>query len=127
MNIVLWIVQSLLALAFLAAGINKLSQSKEQLVTMADWMEWSEDFSPRVLKAIGLLEILGAIGLIVPMVTGILTILTPLAAGGLVLNMIGASFTHIRRNETSYALVSATLGLFALFVAVGRFVLIPIF
>ncbi len=58
-----------------------------------------KNFSPRTTKLIGMVELLGAIGLIVPMATGILPWLTPLAAIGLVLNMIGAIVTHLRYRE----------------------------
>src|ERR1041385_7614722 len=95
-NTAVWIVQILLALAFLAAGVLKLTRPKEKL---AERMGWVNDFSPSIVKAIGLIEILGAVGLVLPALTNILPILTPLAAGGLVLDMIGAAATHFRRKE----------------------------
>ncbi len=123
MNIVLWVVQGLLAAAFLMAGSNKLMRSKEQLKPM---MAWVEDFSPQTLRVIGTIEVLGAIGLIVPAVTGILSGLTPLAAVGLVLTMLGAAATHLRRGEYPMIGVNAVLLVLALFVAYGRFVLAPL-
>ena len=123
MNIALWVVQILLALAFGIAGIMKVSQP-------IDWLEarmgWVKSVGPRGVRLIGSLEILGAIGLILPAVTGILPWLTPLAATGLVLTMIGAMITHGRRGEYSQIGMNVVLLLLALFVAYGRFVIVPI-
>src|SRR5579859_5106043 len=98
MNTAVWIVQILLALAFLMAGATKLTQPVEKL---AERMAWVNDFSPSIVRAIGAVEVLGALGLILPAWTGILPWLTPLAAAGLVLDMIGASLEHARRKEFS--------------------------
>ena len=116
MDIVLWIVQVLLALAFLAAGAMKLTQPKSRLVAN---LKWAEDFSEGNIKLIGLAEVLGALGLVLPMWTGILPWLTPLAAAGLAVLMIGASATHLRRKET--IVPSAVLGVLAVLVVLGRF------
>lgn len=118
MNIALWIVAGLLAIAFLGAGVMKLTQPKEKLQTN---MGWVEDFSVLQVKGIGALEILGAVGLIVPGVTGIAPILVPIAALGLAVIMIGAALTHIRRSETPMASVNLVLFAGAAFVAWGRF------
>jgi uncharacterized membrane protein YphA (DoxX/SURF4 family) len=123
MNIVLWIVQILLALAFGMAGIMKVSQPVDRLETR---MGWVKDVGPGGVRLIGTLEILGAIGLILPAVTGILPWLTPLAATGLVLTMIGAMITHGRRGEYSRIGINVVLLLLALFVAYGRFAIIPL-
>jgi uncharacterized membrane protein YphA (DoxX/SURF4 family) len=119
MNTATWIVQILLALAFLAAGVMKLTQPKEKL---AERMGWVEDFSPAIVKVIGGVEILGAIGLVLPALTNVLPILTPLAAAGLVLNMLGAAATHLHRHE--YPMIVGNLVLLALaaFIVYGRFV-----
>jgi uncharacterized membrane protein YphA (DoxX/SURF4 family) len=119
MNIVLWILQILLALAFGMAGVMKLAQPKEKLA--AAGMGWTEDVSPGVIKLIGALELLAAIGLILPAATGIAPILTPLAAVGLVLIMIGAAITHGRRKENQMILVNGVLLVLAAVVAWGRF------
>src|SRR3712207_6384671 len=94
MGIALWVIQVLLAVAFLVSGAMKLSQPKEKLLKN---MAWVEDFSQPTVRIIGALEVLGAIGIVLPALTGILPWLTPLAALGLVLTMIGAAFTHLRR------------------------------
>jgi uncharacterized membrane protein YphA (DoxX/SURF4 family) len=117
MGIALWVVQVLLAVAFLGAGALKLSQSKEKL---AKNMAWVEDFSPETVRLIGTLEVLGAIGVVLPTLTGILPWLTPLAALGLVLTMVGAIFTHLRRGEYPAIAGPVVLLVLAAFVAYGR-------
>ena len=117
MNIALWVVQGLLALAFVMAGAMKVFQPKEKLAAQ---MAWVNDFSPGTVKLIGALEVLGAIGLVAPMLTGILPWLTPLAAVGLVLTMLGAIVTHVRRGENQMLIANIVLGLLAAFVAYGR-------
>jgi uncharacterized membrane protein YphA (DoxX/SURF4 family) len=123
MNIALWIVQILLALAFAMAGIMKVTQPIDRLETR---MGWVKDVGPRGVRLIGSLEILGAIGLILPAVTGILPWLTPVAAVGFVLTMVGAMITHGRRGEYSGIGVNVVLLVLALFVVYGRFVIVPI-
>ncbi len=119
MNIALWIIAGLLAVAFLAGGALKLIQPKEQLA--AAGMGFVEDFSAGAVKAIGILEVLAAVGLILPAALGIAPVLVPLAAVGLVLLMVGAAITHLRRHEGQAIVVNlALLGLAAL-VAWGRF------
>ena len=118
MNIALWIVQVVLALGFLVAGSTKLTQPREKL---AQQMDWVSGFSDSAVRTIGGLEVLAAIGLIVPAVTGILPWLTPLAAVGLVLLMLGAAATHWRRREVPMIGVNVVLLILAAFVAYGRF------
>jgi uncharacterized membrane protein YphA (DoxX/SURF4 family) len=89
MDIVLWVLRILLALAFLAAGATKLTQPKEKL---RERMGWVDDWSSSMVMAIGALEVVGAIGLLVPALTSV-------AAAGLVVIMIGAVVTHVRRKE----------------------------
>jgi len=118
MNIALWIIASLLALAFFAAGSTKLLQPKEKLATR---MAWTQDFSPGMIKTIGGLEVLAAVGLILPAVLGIVPVLVPLAATGLVLMMIGAAITHLRRKEAPMIVANVVLLVLAAIVAWGRF------
>ena len=118
----MWVVQVLLAAAFLASGATKLSQPKEKLLKN---MAWVEDFSHQTVRIIGSLEVLGAIGIVVPALTGILPSLTPLAALGLVLTMIGAALTHLRRAEYGPIAVATVLLILAAFVAYGRFFVLP--
>jgi uncharacterized membrane protein YphA (DoxX/SURF4 family) len=119
-NIALWVVSSILALAFLLAGSAKLIQSKEALAQRG--MAYVEDFTATQVKLIGSAEVLGAIGLIVPWATGIAPVLTPIAAVGLAALMVGAMLTHRRRKEPQPIRANAILLIGALFVAVGRFV-----
>ena len=120
MSIALWVVSSILALAFLFAGASKLSQPKEALAQRG--MAYVEDFSATQVKLIGAAEVLGAIGLILPWATGIAPVLTLIAAVGLAVLMVGAMLTHRRRKEPQPIVINAILLAAAVFVAVGRFV-----
>ena len=119
MNVVLWIVAGLLAVAFLGAGLMKLAQPREKLVESG--MGWAGEFSPGAVKAIGALEVLGALGLILPALFDIATVLVPLAAVGLALVMVGAIVVHARRKETPMVATNVVLLALAVFVAWGRF------
>jgi uncharacterized membrane protein YphA (DoxX/SURF4 family) len=119
MNIALWIIGGLLAVAFLASGVMKLTQPKE---TLASRFGWAEEFSASAVKAIGTLEVLAAVGLILPAALDIAPVLVPLAAVGLVLLMVGAIITHVRRHDRAQAIVvNLVLLALAAFVAWGRF------
>ena len=118
MNTVLWILQALLALAFLAAGAMKLSQPKEKLEAN---MPWVSDASAPMVRFVGTVEVLGALGLILPAATGVATALTPLAAVGLGLVMVGAVVTHARRKEPQSIIVNLVLLAIAVVIAWGRF------
>ncbi|MBC8090454.1 MAG: DoxX family protein [Pseudonocardia sp.] len=117
MTVVAWILQIVLALAFVASGGMKLARPKPALV--ASGMGFAEDFSAPAIKTIGALEVLGAIGLILPAITGIAPILVPLAALGLALTMAGAVVVHVRRKETY--IPPLVLGVLALVLAILRF------
>lgn len=98
MTIVTWLLQILLAFAFIAAGSMKLITAKPQL--LSNGMAWVEDFSETQIKLIGAAEVAGALGLVVPAATGIVPMLTPVAAAGLTLLMGGAVATHLQRGES---------------------------
>ncbi|HEX2213101.1 MAG TPA: DoxX family protein [Mycobacterium sp.] len=121
MNVALWIVAGLLAAVYLFSGGGKLILSKQKMASISPHARWVEDFSAGSVKAIGVLEILGAVGLILPAALDIAPVLVPLASLGLMLIMVGAVATRIRRREFSVML--ADLGYLALtgFVAWGRF------
>jgi len=123
MNILLWIFQGLLALVFLLTGIPKLVQPKEKLVV---YMGAMEDLSLAQIRMLGLAEVSGAVGLILPSLTGILPWLSPLAAFGLILVMTGASFTNFQRKEYSKIALTSLLLFLSLLVAVGRFWVMPL-
>lgn len=119
MNIALWIAAGLLAAAFLAAGLMKLTGKRDQMI---ERMPWVQDFSQGQVKAIGAIEVLGALGLILPAVTGIAPILVPLAASGLAITMVLAAVMHLRRGDGAAAVVpNVVLFALAVFVAWGRF------
>jgi uncharacterized membrane protein len=117
-NTVLWILQGVLAAAFLMAGVLKLTQPKDKL---APKLPWVEDFSTGTVRLIGLAELLGALGLILPAATGIAPLLTPLAAAALAVVMVLASIVHARRKEPSGIAFNAVLFVLAAIIAWGRF------
>jgi hypothetical protein len=120
-NIALWIVQGVLALGYLVAGGIKVARPREQLVATGRF-DWMKDNSDAAVKAIGAVEVLGALGMILPELTGIAPILTPIAAVGLVIVQIGALRVHLSRNERQPLPANVILLLLAAFVAVGRFI-----
>ena len=113
----LWIAQGLLAATFLAAGLMKVSAPVEQLQASMPWVSGS--LGPAV-RFIGSVEILGALGLILPAATRIKPSLTPLAAAGLTTVMVLASLTHLVRGEGPVVPMTLVLGAMAAFVAWGR-------
>jgi len=113
------IIASVLAAVFLAAGLLKLAQPKAKLA--ASGMGWVEDFPDNGIKAIGVLEVLAAVGLILPAGLDIAPILVPLAATGLSLMMIGAGITHAKRKEFPNIAVNVVLLALAATLAWGRF------
>jgi uncharacterized membrane protein len=120
MNLVLWIIAGLLAVVFLVAGANKLFIPRAKLAK-APGGEWVLDFSSGFVKALGVVEILGALGLILPALLDIAPILVPLAAVGLALIMVGAAIVEFRRHEFKHVLLNLTYLALAAFVAWGRF------
>lgn len=108
-----------LAAAFLSAGALKLSQPKPRLVETG--LAWVQDFTAGQVKALGAVEVLAAIGLILPALLGIAPILVPVTASGLVLLMLGAMLTHARRDERGQMGTNVVLASMAVFVAWGRF------
>jgi uncharacterized membrane protein YphA (DoxX/SURF4 family) len=115
----LWIMQALLAVIFLVTGTTKLTQPREKMA--AGPMRWAAGVSDGQFRAIGLVEVLGAVGLLLPAALGIAPLLTPVAAVGLVLTMIGAIHTHVRYGESNRLAVPVLVLALALFVAVAGF------
>lgn len=118
MTIFLWILQALLAAMFLTAGVMKATQPIDKL---APKMPWVTVYSAGMVRFVGVAELLGAIGLIVPAATGILPILTPIAAVGLAIIMVLAIVFHLRRKEYSGAGFNLVLLIMLVVVAIGRF------
>jgi DoxX-like family len=121
MNLALWIVAGLLAAAYLFGGGGKLIMTKEKIATMSTSAGWVEDFSAGSIKAIGALEVLAAVGLILPAALDMAPVLVPLAALGLVIIMVGAVITRIRRHEVKFMVADLVYLALAGFVAWGRF------
>jgi uncharacterized membrane protein YphA (DoxX/SURF4 family) len=119
METVIWIAQGLLAAVLLIAGSMKLAQPKQRLA--AAGQAWVEDFDAQQVKGIGVLELLAAIGLLLPAALDLVPMLTPIAAAGVVLLMLGASATHLRRGELQMLPVNVVLAALALFIAIERF------
>ncbi|MER7891585.1 DoxX family protein [Micromonospora sp. NPDC094482] len=119
MNIVLWIIAAVLAVLFLGVGLMKLIQPKEKLV--ASGLGWAENYRPETVKIIGGLEVLAAVGLILPALLDIAPVLVPLAALGLVITMVGAIVVHGRRREYPGLAANVVLLVLSAVVAWGRF------
>lgn len=119
MSVVSWVLDAVLALAFLAAGGMKLAQPRATLAEKG--MGWAADFSDGAVKGIGALEVLGAVGLVLPKLLGIAPVLSPLAAVGLAAVMVGAVVVHVRRKESpAAAAVLAVLALVAAIIGFGQ-------
>jgi uncharacterized membrane protein len=119
-NIVVWMVQALLAVIFALHGVVLIAPP-EPMKVIFDALPFSREF----MVAIGILEVLGAIGLILPWALNIQPRLTPLAATGLTIIMIGAVITHLIRGEVAQAIPTLIITLLAAFVFYARTVLVP--
>jgi uncharacterized membrane protein len=117
MDIALRVAQVLLAVVFLVVGTAKAFRY-EQFIARPN-SEWARDLGPARVRVIGLLEIAGAVGLVVPAATGILPWLTPLAAACLAATMAGAAALNLRRGETRALPENVVLGVLSALVAVG--------
>ncbi|MFM7197324.1 MAG: DoxX family protein [Chloroflexota bacterium] len=116
-DIGLWIGQTLLALGMAGAGGMKAMSPREKLLPQMKWVARFPVWAPR---AIGLAEVAGAIGLVVPWASGIVPVLTPVAAACLLVLMVGAVKVHVDDDEALHGIAPAVLGALALVVAVGR-------
>ncbi|SDT25630.1 DoxX family protein [Microlunatus soli] len=123
MSIGLWIIASVLSLGFISSGAVKIIRSREQVVGLG--FGWAEHYSRPAVKLIGIAEVAGAVGLVVPPLAGIVPVLSPIAATCLALLMAGAVIVHLRRREGRKLAVPVALLLLASVVAVGRFAWCP--
>ena len=124
-NLLLWIGQIVLAFAFAVFGYGHWL-GFERLATQPR-SRWVTDVGKRNMAVIGILEILAAIGLILPAASGFLPWLTPLAAAAIALLMVCAAVFHGRRQgEGQNIVLNVILGVVAALVAYGRFVLAPL-
>jgi uncharacterized membrane protein YphA (DoxX/SURF4 family) len=119
MHTILWILQVLLAALFIVTGTVKLTQPRRKMA--AGPMKWAAHVTDAQFRAIGLVEILGALGLVVPAALGVATFLTPLAAVGLALTMVAAGMTHLRLGELDRIAVPLFVLALTVFVAIERF------
>jgi uncharacterized membrane protein len=114
MHDVLRTLQVLLAATFLTAGVMKTTQPKEKLATN---VPWTAEFSPRVVKLLGAIELVGALGLALPDAFGAGTVWTPITAIGVVLMMICAMVFHARRGERFQTAITCSLLVAAVIIA----------
>ena len=106
-----------MAAVFIAAGLVKLTQSRAE---MAPRMAYVEDFSDGTIKFIGVTELAGGLGLLLPAIFGVATFLTPAAAAGLALTMFLAALVHVRRDEQPMVLPNLIFLATLVFVLWGR-------
>jgi uncharacterized membrane protein YphA (DoxX/SURF4 family) len=118
MNVALWTCQAVLAVVFLMSGTAKSTMTRERLI--ATGQTGTAVFPMPVVRFTAVMEMLAAIGLVLPQLTGIASVLTPAAAAGLCAVMIGAASSHTRLHEPRNVAVNAVLFGMALFVVVGR-------
>ena len=117
MSIALWIITALLSLLFVAAGFMKTFRP----IAEVRKMPWAADMASSSIRLIGISELLGVVGLIVPQATGIAQVLTPIAAICLAVLMIGGARTHQKLGDPRSAVATTlVLAALALVVAVGR-------
>lgn len=120
MNIALWIAQGLLAAVFAASGTAKSTMSKQRMIETGQ--TGVAPFPLPFIRVIAAFELVAVLGLILPEATGVAPVLTPLAATGLGIIMIGAGFSHASLREFTQVFgVNLVLFLLCLFVALGRF------
>ena len=122
MNIVLWVLQALTAIAFGGHGFLLMSDPQR----MAERVPWVGALPAPFVRVLGLLEFLGAIGVVVPAASGVLPSLTVAAAGGLVAMMLLAMLFHVTRREWPNIGLNFVLGALAFAVAYGRLVIEPL-
>ncbi len=123
LNISLWIAQAILAVMFIMAGAMKSMQPIEEL---AKSLPWVNEVSVGLVRFIGVSELLGGIGLVLPALLRIKPILTPLAALGLAVVMVFAFVYHIAKGEYNVLGMNVILAAIALFIAWGRYKKAPV-
>lgn len=120
MNVFLWVLQVLVALAFLVSGLRKFTRSDQQIRALP----WAKGLEPNQVRGIGALELLAALGLILPWATNILPWLTPLAAVGVILLMVGAAYANYRAGLMPPIAANLVLFVLAAIIAYGRLLIV---
>jgi DoxX-like protein len=124
-NLALWIAAGVLAVVALGGGASKVFVPKEKLAKTAGGA-WTENVDTRFIKTLGVLELLAAVGLILPAVVGIAPVMVPVTAVCWVLLMIGAMITHLRHDGLGrFVAVNVVYLAVAAFIAFGRFGVAP--
>lgn len=123
LNISLWVAQVILGGLFLMVGIMKVSTPLNELVKT---LNWPAEVPLFMIRFIGFSEVFGGLGLLLPSLLRIKPILTPIAASGFVTVMLMAAGFHLSRGEFGSVLFSLVLGGLALYVAWGRFRMVPV-
>ncbi|QKV74809.1 DoxX family protein [Amycolatopsis sp. Hca4] len=124
MDLALWLAAGLLAVVALTGGVSKAFVPREKLAA-APGGEWTTDAAPGFVKGLGVLELLAALGLVLPAATGIAPVLVPVTAGCWVLLMVGAMIIHVRHGGAGFAVLNLAYLAVAAFVAWGRFGPVP--
>lgn len=119
MNTALWITQGILAAMFAMAGVMKLTQPIDKLLKSG--VTWADRFPLTTVRTIGLSELLGALGLILPWLLNIVPVLTPVAASALAFVQLLAIFHHAKHKESKAIVFNIVLLSLAAFVAYDRF------
>ncbi|MBE1587485.1 DoxX family protein [Nonomuraea angiospora] len=120
MNLALWIAAGLLAVVAVSGGISKTFVPKEKLAVVRGG-GWTADASAGFVRTLGVLELLAAVGLIVPAVLDIAPVLVPVTALCWILLMLGAMITHGRRGEAAFVVLNLIYLAVAAFIVWGRF------
>ncbi len=123
LNITLWAVQSLMAIIFVMAGANKLFQPIAQLSQMLPWVT---TVSEGLVRFIGISELSGGLGLLLPSILKIKPVLTPVAAIGLTIIMILAMVFHVSQSQAAVIGVNFIFMALLLFIVWGRYNKLPI-
>lgn len=123
MNIALWIAQILLAIVYGMAGMMKAFQTAKA----GEMLPWAKRHSDSFVRLVGASELLGALGMILPALTGILPVLTPLAAIGLsLIQILAILMEHLPNKEYKAIPFNVVLFVLSVFVAYGRLVVVPL-
>ena len=120
MNYILWFFQIILATLFSVTGIIQITFPKEKLIKLG--LKWVLRIPLSSVRFIGMLELFGALGLILPMLLNTYPLLTPFSAIGFLLIMIFASYHHYRYSENNAIILNIIIMILSTFIAIGRFI-----